>query len=106
MGMTVAFDASGDESSQLIMVVAGFMSSAKDWEDFSIKWVSRLKEDDLTYMHMKEFAHSAGQFSVGWKGEEERRRRLLSDLMALITSHAYRKFGIVVTNETFRKSLS
>ena len=106
MGMTAAFDASGDESSQLIIVVAGFISSAGDWVDFSKRWTERLQEDGISYMHMKEFAHSVGQFSSGWKGDKGRRNALLGDLMNIIKSNTYRKFGVVVVNETFRKTVS
>ncbi len=106
MGMVCAFDASGDEASQLIMVVAGFISSAGDWADFSKLWVERLQRDGLSYMHMKEYAHSTGQFAHGWKGDGKRRDALLADLMSIIKSHAYRKFGIVVRNDTFRATVS
>jgi hypothetical protein len=106
MGMTAAFDASGDESSQLVMVVAGFISSAKHWEDFSGKWLARLKDDGLSYMHMNEFAHSTVQFANGWKDNRKRREALLGDLMSIIKSHTYRKFGIVVTNDTFRATIT
>jgi hypothetical protein len=105
MGLMGSFDASGDESSQLIMVVAGFVSSAKDWGEFSEKWVERLKRDGITCWHMKEFSGSQGEFSH-LKGDEPRRRALQSDLMDLIISHTYRKFGIVVTNETFRNTIT
>jgi hypothetical protein len=106
MGLTAAFDASGDESSQLVLLVAGFVSSASDWEDFSKLWLDRLKADGLVYMHMKEFSHSRGQFEKGWKGETRRRESLLKDLMNIIRSHAYRKFGLGIVNDTFRASLS
>jgi hypothetical protein len=106
MGMIAAFDASGDECSQLILVVAGFISSAGDWEDFSKKWLDRLQRDGIKYMHMKEYAHSTGQFADGWKGNKPRRDALLGDLMDILSSHTYRKFGMVITNETFRNSIS
>lgn len=106
MGLVAAFDAAGDEASQLIIVVAGFISSAADWDEFSKRWSARLRDDDLSYMHMAEFAHSTGQFKEGWKGKETRRKKLLFDLMELIRSHVYHKFGIVVANDTFRNNLS
>jgi hypothetical protein len=106
MGMVAVFDASGTETDTSIMVVAGFVSSAREWKKFSLKWVRRLKRDGLEYMHMKEFAHSTDQFSSGWKGDEKRRQGLLSDLMTLIKQHAEYKFGVIVTNETFKNILS
>ncbi len=106
MGVVGAFDASGDESSQLVIVVAGFVSSAQCWEDFSEKWLERLASDGISYMHMREFAHSRGQFANGWKENEPRRKALLSDLIDIIKAHAFHKFGVVVTNETFKNTLS
>lgn len=100
MGMfTTAFDASGHESDQLIMVVAGFISSVDDWTDFSKKWKERLAEDGLEYFHTKEFSD--------WRLDDEpRRRSLLNDLMELIKAHAYRKFGVVVSNKGFATNFS
>jgi hypothetical protein len=100
MGMfTTAFDASGHESDQLMMVVAGFISSVDDWTNFSKKWKERLAKDGLEYFHMKEFSH--------WCSDDEARRRsLLSDLMELIKAHAYRKFGVVVSNKGFGANFS
>jgi hypothetical protein len=106
MGMVAVFDASGTETDTSIMVVAGFVSSAREWNKFSPKWAGRLKRDGLKHMHMKEFAHSTGQFVEGWRGNEKRRRALLFDLMQLVKHHVDYKFGVIVTNETFRNILS
>lgn len=100
MGMfTTTFDAFGHESDQLIMVVAGFISSAGDWIDFSQKWKERLAKDGLEYFHMKEF--------TSWcLDDESKRRSLLNDLMELIKTHAYRKFGRVILNRGFVSNFS
>jgi hypothetical protein len=89
---TAAFDASGAEHDQIALVVAGFISSGADWIDFEKQWMARLSEDDIEYFHMVEFAQSRGQFAT-WRGQESRRRDLLSDLLAIIATHCYRKFG-------------
>jgi hypothetical protein len=94
---TGAFDAGGSEYDQPILVVAGFVSSAMDWDEFAVLWKKRLAEDNLTYFHALDFAHSRKEFS-GWKEQEPRRRKLLSDLIELIKRHAYRKFGSIVVN--------
>jgi hypothetical protein len=100
MGMfTTAFDASGHESDQLIMVVAGFISSANDWIDFSKKWKERLAKDGLKYFHMKEFKYL-------WLNDEPRRRALLNDLMEVIRTHAYLKFGVMVSIKGFGVNFS
>lgn len=94
-----AFDASGKED-QRCLVVAGFISSAADWQSFHTQWTERLKADGLTHFHMVDFAHSQGEF-IGWKDDETHRRNLLAGLMEIIQSHVYRKFGCVIENSEF-----
>lgn len=97
--MVAVFDASGKED-QRRLVLAGFISKAKDWQSFHTLWIERLREDGLEYFHMVDFAASQGQFK-GWRNSESRRRKLLADLMDLISSHVYRKFGCVIENGQF-----
>jgi hypothetical protein len=87
--MLACFDASGHECDRPFLVVAGFVSSAGDWDDFAQKWIKRLNEDGLPYFHANQFAWSKGIFD-GWK--EERKRPLAADLMDIISGHAYRYF--------------
>jgi len=89
---TACFDTGGTDHDQEILMTAGFVSSAGDWIEFDEKWRARLALDGIEYFHMKEFAHSTDQFE-GWKSQERRRRDLFSDLLDIISSHAYRKFG-------------
>lgn len=100
--LIAAFDASGNESSGLI-VVAGFISSVKDWKSFSALWHARLEEDGLEYFHMVDFASSREQFRQGWREDEARRQHLLGDLLGLIKSHAYRQFSSAVEMKTFSR---
>lgn len=99
---TTAFDASGHEKDQLSLVVAGFISSAKDWAIFDQEWKDRLAEDGLQSFHMVEFAQSSGAFKEGWRQDEKRRQELLSDLISIIRRNSYRKFGVAIINQTFQ----
>lgn len=90
-----AFDGSGKES-QGCTVVAGFVSSVNDWVAFDKQWSERLKKDGLEYFHMVDFAACQGQFRA-WRGDEQRRVDLLSDLIGIIQSHVYRKFASSVS---------
>jgi hypothetical protein len=101
---TTAFDASGHEEDQLCLVVAGFVSSDKDWAAFDGEWTARLARDGIQYFRMAEFSHSVGQFD-SWKGQEERRQNLLRDLLEIISRNVYRKFGNAVVNSTFKGRL-
>ena len=101
--LTACFDASG-HSKQPVLVVAGFVSSAEDWTRFDKAWKARLSLDGLTYFQMHQFAQSCGLFK-GWKEEEEKRRCLLSDLMGIILSNTYRKFGAAVINSDLNATI-
>lgn len=94
---TACFDASGSEhdTKTPFLSVAGFLSTAEEWIAFSELWKKRLADDGLDYFRMTEFAQSVKQFSE-WKDQEERRKKLLGDLVDLIKAHVFRKFGTVV----------
>lgn len=98
---TACFDAGGTPHDQELLVVAGFISTADEWNNFDRLWRKRLADDGLEYFRMAEFAHSRKQFRSGWKDNEPRRKALLGDLMAIIRLHAFRRFGCIVENQTF-----
>jgi hypothetical protein len=73
-----------DESkSDPIFVLAGLVSTAHNWNRFSREWGKVLKEYQIPYLHMKEFAFSKGPFQ-GWS--ESRRKALLQRFLFLIKS--------------------
>jgi hypothetical protein len=97
------FDAGGKEDSAPCITVAGFVAPVNAWIEFEQKWKERLAHDGLTYFHMVDFAHSTNEFSEGWKGNEPRRRRLLSDLMEIIVPNVSRKFSVSVESGSLEK---
>lgn len=92
--LTAVYDARMDDR-RAFLSVGGFISSAAGWTDFDRKWRDRLDQEGLRYFHMVEFAYSVGDFEP-FKKQQQRRRRLLGDLLAIIFSHTYRKFGVTV----------
>ena len=94
---TACFDASGSphDPATPFLAVAGFLSSADSWIEFSESWKVRLAEDGLEYFHMVDFAQSTNHFE-GWRPQEPRRQKLLGDLVDLIKSHAFQQFGQAV----------
>lgn len=103
---TACFDAGGSQHDQRFLVMAGFISSASDWIEFDKVWRKRLAEDGLSYFHMVDFAASQEEFEHGWKNNEPRRRKLLSDLVEIIRKHAYRRFGCAIENKVLLQNLS
>lgn len=104
MPLIAYFDASGHKTQDFV-VVAGFVSSAKDWTNFDLAWKQRLQKDGLAYFHAVEFAQSTGAFSNGWKDNANRRASLSADLMHIIKAHAYRQFGHVVVNKVLEDNM-
>jgi hypothetical protein len=73
-----------DESkSDPIFVLAGLVSTAHNWNRFSREWGKVLKEYQIPYLHMNEFAFCRGPFH-GWS--ESRRKALLQRFLFLIKS--------------------
>jgi hypothetical protein len=100
--LTAAFDAGGDEGTS-VLTVAGFVSSVKDWDDFSRLWTERLKREGIEYFRASEAAHFRKQFQP-WRDKPERfewRQKLSADLMKILKSHVYRKFGCTIIHKSF-----
>lgn len=100
--LTGAFDASGDKKSA-VLAVAGFVSSEKNWRDFSKAWSERLAKDDIEFFRAVDAASYNGPFEH-WKERTDRddlRRALFRDLMNILKSHVYHRFGCVITNSSF-----
>jgi hypothetical protein len=92
--LTAVYDTRMDDR-KAFLSVGGFVSSTSRWMDFDRKWRGRLAQEGLSYFHMLEFAYSVGDFEP-LKQHQQKRRGLIQDLLGIISSHAYRKFGVTV----------
>jgi hypothetical protein len=97
--LTAAFDASGHEKDQRFLAVAGFISSAEDWSDFSRRWTERLKQDGIPCFHAAACENNTEEF-WGWKKKEKEKTKLKEDLIDIIHNCTYRLFGSTVEIET------
>ena len=93
---TCYFEASGDEHTQLLLVVAGFVSSAEQWIEWEQKWLERLAEDGLEYFHNAEL--------YGW--ECSRKVHLIADLSEITSHYMAHKFGVIIKNTDLVAGLS
>ena len=78
MVLTGYFDETGHADDPVLHFagMAGFVAPYGAWVNFEAEWKDTLKNALLPEpSHMKDFAHSTGQFK-GWKGKEEKRRML------------------------------
>jgi hypothetical protein len=100
---TVALDASTSSDSP-VLCVAGFVSSTAEWMDFETSWNRRLAIDGIDYWHTHEWVSSRGQFH-GWDRDKKRTigGKLIEDLMDIIRTHAFRKFGCIIFIEFLEK---
>jgi hypothetical protein len=97
--LRTAFDASVEKPSERFLVLAGFISDDEAWKEFDIEWRKRLAVDDVPYFHMNPFAMRQRHFK-GWS--EDRRQALLGDLLGILSSTVYYKFGVVVDAQAVR----
>lgn len=84
--ITAYFDASGTPKDTDVVSVAGLVSTPAKWLAFSKKWQECLDAFGVPALHMKDFAHSTGEFS-SWKHDEPMRKRFLSGLILAIENH-------------------
>ena len=90
------FDASGDDHSQLLLVIAGFVSHDTAWAEWETEWRERLAEYKLKCFHNREL--------YSW--DLGRKRRLMDDLSEIISHHVGYKFGVIVKNTDLNAGLS
>jgi len=99
--LTLYCDASGKDQENL-SVVAGFISTVDQWLLFEKEWAMVLKKFHIKYFHMREFAHSVDQFD-GWKGQEDKRRALINELVNVIVSRTRYWVGSCIVLEDYKK---
>jgi hypothetical protein len=82
--------------------VAGFVAPNDQWAEFERNWNDCLKDFGVSALHMREFAHSRGEFS-SWKGDEDKRRRFLGRLINIIQTRVWHSFASAVIMDDYRK---
>jgi hypothetical protein len=80
--VTSYIDASGG-SDQIVVAAAAVVASPEIWEEFDKRWSSSLAAFNISALHMKDFAHSNGEFE-GWKCDQPKRRRFLNEILWII----------------------
>lgn len=101
--LTGYFDETGhaDDPALHFAGMAGFVASDGAWANFEEQWKDTLKNAQLSLaFHMKDFAHSNGQFEA-WKGKEEKRRLLFARLLEIIRETKAKPIGAAVSLRDF-----
>jgi hypothetical protein len=91
-------DTSGSQSSHdaRMIVCVAVVSTDRRWKRFDERWMSVMRESGVTELHMKDFAHSTGQYP-SWKGDEARRKAFLRRLMALAKRWVNKSFVVAAS---------
>jgi hypothetical protein len=98
---TAYFDSSGKKESPAL-VVAGFFAPTVEWMKFEKDWKYCLAWYGISSLHMKDYAHSTGEFS-SWKGNEVLRKRFIRDLIRIIKDHVDNSFAVAVHMPDYRE---
>lgn len=101
--LTAYFDETGhaDDPQLSFVGMAGFVAPHAAWMNFEEQWKDALRNAHLSEpFHMKDFAHSVGQFE-SWKGKEEDRKLLLSRLVEIIRGTGATPIGAAVSLRDF-----
>ena len=90
-----------DDPRAKIVTVAGPVTPEAKWRLAESEWRDVLAEFKVSALHMKEFAHSQGEFR-DWRYKEHKRRALLSCLVEVIERHVEAFTGGSVQLDAYR----
>jgi len=96
---TSYFDASIGKK-EGVTIVAGWLSTIAEWEQFDIDWRLLLARYNIPYFHMKDFAHSTGAFQ-DWKGREIKRANFLKKAVGAIKDRVRYGVSMMIEHGTF-----
>lgn len=95
------FDARGNKRTS-ILTVAGFVSRARKWKRFDAEWAGILARESVSSMHMTDFVSSRAEYTA-WKGETDRRKQFISDLVDCVRRNTNRGFAKSVILSDFNE---
>ncbi len=93
---SVFLDDSGSPDEGICLGVGGFVSTWDKWIEFEKAWHDVLEVYDISYFHMREYAHSTDEFK-NWKGKEGKRRTFLKRLVKCLNGRVHKSFASSVT---------
>ena len=95
--LKASFDDSGDEKDpqEKVCSLAGYVATVEQWHYFEEHWKKALKDHDVKYLHMKEFAPSLKHFAK-YKNDEKGRIELLKSLIKVMQDAQLEGIGSIV----------
>jgi hypothetical protein len=101
MALLAYFDTSGTEDLPAISS-AGFIAEDAQWHTFETAWATALSHARVNAFHMREFAHSTGEYS-SWKEDEERRRHFVDELAGVIRQYTLASIAVTTLVEDYNR---
>ncbi len=100
------FDESGKENDPEFQdsasSVAGCIGTAENWALIESGWARVLRDFEVPYLHMKEYAHSKGPFEA-WKGQEDIRADFIEALVGSLQDRELYGVGAIVRHPDLHK---
>lgn len=100
--VTAYFD---ESDSKTASVVSGLAATSDRWEAFHRDWSRLLAKYKLSALHMKDYAHSNGEFE-SWRGDEMKRAAFLRGVIEIISRRVMIAVGVVIDREAFKKTIA
>lgn len=98
--ITGYFDASGTHAGSGTVTLAGWLSTARGWEPFEGEWRAALTHYGLSMFHMREFAHSRGEFE---RWTEPQRRIRFANFAEIATRNTLSSVAVAVPTKDFEE---
>jgi hypothetical protein len=94
MAFLAYIDASGSGLDPNIRAISvgGFVAHEDVWAEFERRWRDVLQRFAITALHMKDYAHSKGEFA-GWRDDSDRRVAFTVAIADVIRSSGLQAFG-------------
>lgn len=102
---TAYFDESGSASDTPVVAVAGFLASSGQWIELERNWREACSAFGVSALHMREFAHSKGEYR-GWKNDETLRARFIARLVNILKTRVLNSFASVVVMNDYEEAAS
>lgn len=81
---TVYFDESGTHSESKAVVVAGYIATVEQWDEFEREWRAMLDAEHLTMFHRKDLENFRGEFQEKYGWDPTRRERVVKLAQGII----------------------
>jgi hypothetical protein len=103
MAFLTYLDTSGSGLDPLIkaLSVGGFVGDEAAWAEFEPQWEAILTRFGVSELHMRDYAHSVGEFE-SWKGNVEKRADFMAQLGALIKGSDIQPIGATMPLSVYR----